>query len=76
MIVAVAMVRSRVGFFMNWTALFDWSDFCALLRRWENGSHGVVVDERIKENLRFKRRLQLIKHRLLGRIGRVYAISF
>ena len=42
----------------------------------ENGSHGVVVDERIKENLRFKRRLQLIKHRLLGRIGRVYAISF
>src|ERR1700688_4601028 len=41
----------------------------------ENGSHGVVVDERIRENLRFKRRLQLIKHRLLGRIGRVYAIS-
>jgi hypothetical protein len=23
MIVAVAMVHSRVGFFMNWTALFD-----------------------------------------------------
>jgi hypothetical protein len=42
----------------------------------ENGSHGGVVDERIRENLRFKRRLQLIKHRLLGRIGRVYAISF
>jgi hypothetical protein len=49
MIVGVAMVRSRVGFFMNWTALFDWSDFCALLRRWENGSHGVVIDERIKK---------------------------
>ena len=42
MIVGVGMVHSRVGFFMNWTALFDWSDFCALLRRWEKGSHGVV----------------------------------